>query len=82
MVSCYFNQNSHKAKGSPDGLYTGAINGRSQMTSKKLIKWARGNKIRGIDKYGPESQNNLIILHILRSELPTILIQGLLRMQM
>lgn len=59
MVSCYFNQNPYyKAKGDPVGLYTGTINGRSQMVSKKLIKRAGGNKARGRDKYGPESQNN------------------------
>ena len=35
---CYVNQNPYKAKGGLAGLHTGAINGRNQVTPKKLIK--------------------------------------------
>lgn len=42
--TCYLNLNSHKAKGGLAGFFTGTINGRNQVTSKKLIKWPRGKK--------------------------------------
>lgn len=48
----------------------------AKVASTKLVKCARGNKAWSRKKYELESQNNLTILHILRSGLSTILCQG------